>query len=204
MQAMLGGDGGGAACQRASCAREPAPGYKRRPITCIEPLCFGGRRTPERRRSGLHITGGCRAICSRLMCFGVHTPPCQSRSFASWQPARYVTRIPSDSRQLLEFRQVLLRRGKQVFGCRGRLPGHAFCGRLRWREKEMLAAPAQAPCPFAVPALGPQGVRVFGHACKRPFAYILLICKMGHRSEERPTVPCWRNGAILFLAPNIV
>ena len=158
MQAMLGGDGGGAACQRASaepfterrevvsnggggcwqwrCASEPAPGHERRPVPRIEPLSFGGRRTPERRRSGLHITGGCRAVCSRLMCLGVHIPPCRSRSFASWQPARYVTRIPSDSRHLLEFRQVLLRRGKQVFDCRG-APGSS-----------VLRSPQMAPNPW--------------------------------------------------------
>ena len=170
---MLGGDGGGAACQRASaeplterrevvsnggrgcwqrrCASEPAPGHERRPVTRIEPLGFGGRRTPERRRSGLHITGGCRAVCSRLMCLGVHTPPCRSRSFAPWQPARYVTRIPSDSRHLLEFRQVLLRRGKQIFDCRGacRVMRSAVASdgaktRKCWRSPAQ--APALSPC----------------------------------------------------------
>ncbi len=90
MRAMLGGDGGGSSGQCASaeppierrkvvsdCGRggrqrrgasEPAPGHERRPITRIEPQCFGGGRTPGRRRSGL-----CRAVCSRWMRLGVHT-----------------------------------------------------------------------------------------------------------------------------------
>ena len=133
--AMLGGDGSSAACQCASAeppterrkvvsdggrdgrqrhgAGEPAPSNERRPVTCIEPQGFGGRRTPERRRSGLDITAVCRAVCSRLMCLGVHTPPCRSMAAGLSLGPRHAN--PSDSRHLLEFGQALLRRGKQVF-----------------------------------------------------------------------------------------
>ena len=204
MRAMLGGDGGGAAGQRASAeplterrevvsdggrgcrqrrgASEPAPGHERRPVTRIEPQGFGGRRTPERRRSGLDITGQCRAVCSRLMCLGVHTPPCRSRSFAPWQPGRsgHVTRIPSDSRHLLGFWQALLRRGKQNTWCRSIVGQSATGIRLNSR----LCGRTQAPCPsrWCAGALLTMAAAVVGHSCKRPFACTLLICKMGRQS----------------------
>jgi hypothetical protein len=44
-----------------------------------------------------------------------------------WQEPR----IPSDSRHLLEFRQVLLRRGKQMFGLPGCMSGSPPAGRCR-------------------------------------------------------------------------
>ena len=44
-----------------------------------------------------------------------------------WQEPR----IPSDSRHLLEFRQVLLRRGKQMFGSPGCMSGSPPAGRRR-------------------------------------------------------------------------
>jgi hypothetical protein len=96
MRAMLSGDGGGTARQRASAeslterhevvghggrggrqrrgASEPAPGREGRPVTCIEPQCFGSRRTSERRYSGVDITGQCPAGFSRLMYLGVQSP----------------------------------------------------------------------------------------------------------------------------------
>jgi hypothetical protein len=116
------------------CASEPAPGHESCPVTRIEPLCFGGRRTSERRSSGLDLAGQCRAVCSRLMCHGVH-PPCRSVGATA-------TRIPSDSRHLLEFRQALLRRGKQIL-----VPEHLWAVGNRTGTKVAYNRRTQAPCP---------------------------------------------------------
>ena len=87
MLAMLGSDGGGTPgqCARAEplaerreigsdrgrggrqrrCASEAAPGHERRPVTRIEPQCFGGRRTPEaaaRRADTLRQPCGLRSL----------------------------------------------------------------------------------------------------------------------------------------------
>ena len=121
------------------------------------------------------------------MCLGVHTPPCRSRSLAPWQPSGSVgprPRIPSDSRHLLELGQALLRRGKQIIGCRARsrpcrIPdgwlrlhhSRAQGGRFRTSELALPRVPqAQAPLPYC-------RATVVGHSCKRPFTDVLLICK---------------------------
>jgi hypothetical protein len=174
--AMLGGNGSGSSGQCASaeplierreivsdggrCGRqrrgasEPAPGHERRPVTGIEPPCFGGRRTSERRYSDLDITGQCHAVFSRLMCLGVHPPPCPSRSFAPWVPGpvgrAHVTRIPSDSRHLLGLGQVLLRRGKQIFGAGASLGGRQ---QDRAQKSPMPQDPKPLPFPLGAPAL---------------------------------------------------
>jgi hypothetical protein len=51
------GRNGGRGCRQRRGASKPAPSHERRPITCIEPLCFGGRRSPERRRGRLDTSG---------------------------------------------------------------------------------------------------------------------------------------------------
>ena len=68
------------------------------------------------------------------------------------------------------------------------MPGHASYARLRWRQKSVLPKPSQemraAPCPFAVPALGPRGASAFGHLCKRPFACAISNCINDPRATE--------------------
>ena len=60
-----------------------------------------------------------------------------------WQEPR----IPSDSRHLLEFRQVLLRRGKQMFGLPGCMSGSPPAGRRRpspcrlWSRERLVFRP---------------------------------------------------------------
>ena len=56
-------------------------------------------RSPERRRGRLNTSSKCRAVCSRLMCFGVHTPT-RSHPFAPGQPS-------SQSDHVREFQAIL-------------------------------------------------------------------------------------------------
>ena len=83
-------------------------------------------------------------------------------------------RIQSDSRHLLGLWQVLLRRGKQIFGA-GALSGGPATG------SAPKVAYAAGPKPPALPAgaLAPvlTNGQAFGHPCKRPFESVLLICK---------------------------
>ncbi len=192
MRAMLGSDGGSSASQCASaeplterreivsdCGRggrqrhgasEPAPSNERCPVTCIEPLCFGARRSPERRRGRLDTSGKYRAVCSRLMCFGVHTPPCRSDSFAPGQASSQFgqrPRIPSDSRHLLGLGQALLRRGKQKLGAE-RVPRPCrirAAGRLRHSRAQR---PRDSPSKLALPRSKPPALLVLRRSLATP------------------------------------
>ena len=130
------------------------PRPRRRPNH--QPLCSGA--------------GEGRAVCTRL---AIPLRACRVRSLRGGGRSSHVIRIPSDSRHLLGLWQVLLRRGKQIFGA-GATVGRSATGSAP--KSPMPQDPSPLPFPAGAPGSAHNG-QAFGHPCKRPFTDALLICK---------------------------